>query len=345
MKQTTYRENRAFAYRLGAVLLILMLVLLPLASCSADSAGDAPSFGAPGYDKNESMGEMGGMSGSTGVPSQDEMAGSSTDVSDNEYATKIIRTVTMRAETKQFEATITTLEALTSQYGGYIENSYVHGAGYEKGKGYSRSAEYTFRIPAEKLDEFLAETGELFAITYQNSTVSNVTSTYYDIVTRLETLRAEQASLQGMLEKAEDLNSMLSIKDRLYDVIYEIESYETQLRLLDTRVAYSTVTLNLIEVVEYTEIEDDDPTWGERLGDAFKDSWKAFAKGFENFTVFLVAALPTLLVLGVIVALIVLIIVKINKKSSGSKRQTPPAQGVYRVPPQNNDQNNQNSQK
>ena len=293
--------NKTKTTRTLCVILISFLLLLPLISCSAESdySSDYSDMkGDVAYDSDLNYGMAEDMIGapSQGAAPEPESSptvsgssastGSGADEVDAEYATKIIRTVTQRAQTKAFDAAISGVEALVTQHGGYVENSYVNGTGYNGSKG-SRSASYTIRIPAERLDAFLAKSGELYVVSYSNSSVSNVTSQYYDIVTRLETLRAEQESLQNMLAEAKDINTMLQIKDYLYQVIYEIESYETQLKLLDSRVAYSTVQLTLDEVVEYTEVEQ---TWGERLVAAFKQSWISFGKGFQGFTVFFVMA-------------------------------------------------------
>ena len=330
--------NKKNAFRIIGSWLLILVMLCSLISCAAQSESDGMNGAYDNdvsYDKAEdSMGSgsllpevapMPEASPAPGAkptePGSAGSAGESTEAPSDEYTTKIIRTVTQRAQTKAFDAAITGIEALVPQYGGYVESSYVHGTGYNGTKG-SRSAEYTIRIPAERLDAFLSEAGTLYVVSYNNATVSNVTSQYYDIVTRLETLRAEQESLENMLKEAKDISTMLQIKDYLYQVIYEIESYETQLKLLDSRVFYSTLRLNIEEVGEYNaEVEQ---SWGERLAAAFKQSWVAFGRGFQGFTVFFVAAFPTLLVLGAIAAVVIVIVVKVNKKHSPKQ---PPKDG------------------
>jgi hypothetical protein len=329
--------NRRNALRTMGLWMMILAMVFSLAACSADAEMDSSDSyyddNGVSYDKSEdSMGsllpEVAPMPEAAPspdikptAPDSDGAAAPSTGESGVEYQTKIIRTVTQRAQTKSFDAAVASIESLVPQYGGYVESSHVNGTGYNGNKG-SRSANYTIRIPAEQLDAFLSAAGELYVVAYSNSTVSNVTAQYYDIVTRLETLRAEQESLEGMLKEAKDISTMLQIKDYLYQVIYEIESYETQLKLLDSRVSYSTLHLTVDEVVEYnTEVEQ---SWGERLVAAFKQSWVAFGRGFQGFTVFLVAAFPTLMVLGAIAAVIIVIVVKVNKKHSPKQ---PPKDG------------------
>ena len=292
-----------------AALILSVLVLVCAVGCSAsraeDSAYDSPSYDNDyGYaeDSAESKPSMG--NGST-MPPVDETQ------SEQVLAEKIIRTVDISAQTKDFDQVTLALESLVRELGGYVESSRSNGAGYSSSH-FSRNASYVFRIPAEQLDAFLSRSGELCRVTSCYSNVSNVTATYYDMQSRLETLRAEKTSLQGMLEQAKDINTMLTIQQYLYDVISEIEAYETQLRVLDSKVSYSTVSLYLSEVVEYTQ-EKEQAGWGERLGEAFVESWANFADNFQSFTVWFVNAIPTLLVLGLIGTAIVLIVRKLKK--------------------------------
>ena len=142
---------------------------------------------------------------------------------------------------------------------------------------------------------------------------------YYDIQSRLEVLRTERDALNAMLEKATDVESMLSIRDRLYNVIEEIESYETRLRVYDSLVSYSTINMTVDEVVEYTKAQVEEPTWGERLVEAFKESWQDFAKGFQDFTVGFLYAIPTLLVLGVIATGVIIMLRAIIRRRRATR--------------------------
>ena len=237
-----------------------------------------------------------------------------------EFDSKIIRTVTMNTETKEYDHAITELDRLISECGGFIESSGSNGQSLHYASDvYRRTAKYTIRIPAEKLSTFLAASQQLLNVTYSQSSSQNVTSEYYDMKSRLEVLTAERDALNAMLEKADTVENMLLIRDRLYNVIEEIEAYETQLRLYDSLVSYSTVHLTIDEVVEYTKIVVEEPTWGERLVEAFRESWKAFAEGFQNFTVGLLYAVPTLLVIGVIAVVAILVLHMILRRSRASR--------------------------
>ncbi|MBO5512138.1 MAG: DUF4349 domain-containing protein [Clostridia bacterium] len=286
--------------RILALTVALLLSVLALASCDAGSSLDsAPNMPPVGNGTADGM-EGGDGAGSivNGQPTDDR---------------KIIRTVTMSCETKAYDDAVTLIMDTLNTHGGYVEASNVTGTGYENVKNSARRASYTLRVPAEKLDAFLEtlRTNEGIRILSQNATSDEITATYYDTVSRLETLKAEKASLTAMLEgftDYKDISNMLKVQERLYDVIEEIEALQTKLNLYDGRVAMSTVNLSLNEVIVYTEVVEPDPTFGERIGEAFRESWADFGEGCQDFAVWFVEAFPTLLVLVVIHGGIFLII-------------------------------------
>ncbi len=307
--------------------IILVLIGTLLLSCSSGSKedslhrGDEVSSLYPSADDKYDYGygnDYEKVEEETGKPIEEP----SKDIDSAGQADKIIKTVNIDAETKDFDSALKGLEDSVSSLGGYIETSNVSGKSYNyRGDRYSRIASYTIRIPAEKLDTFTGEVGTLFNITSSYGNVNNVSAEYYDIVSRLETLEAEKAALTDMYKKSDTIDYMLKVQERLYNVIEEIESHTARLKYLDGKVSYSTVTINITEVIEYTEPPVEPITWGERLGTAFVESWKEFADNFKSFSVGFVYAIPTLIILALfagLAAVLVLLIVRKSKKKNNT---------------------------
>jgi hypothetical protein len=313
--------------RILTLTVALLMAVLALASCDAGSSLDsAPNM--PPADNSTA----GGMEGGDGAGSI--VNGQPTD------NRKIIRTVTMTCETKAYDDAVTLIMDTLNAYGGYVEASNVTGTGFENVKNSARRASYTLRVPAEKLDAFLEtlRTDEGIRILSQNATSDEITATYYDTVSRLETLKAEKASLTAMLEGStdyKDISNMLKVQERLYDVIEEIEALQTKLNLYDGRVAMSTVKLTLNEVIVYTEVVVPDPTFGERIGEAFRESWADFGEGCQDFAVWFVEAFPTLLVLVVVHGGIFLIIYTSVKRGQKKRAAREAAMAAARAAREN----------
>lgn len=312
------------------VLSILMCVLLTatlLASCAAKADADFNEIYRPGDAMADDMMEKPSIEESfDGIKGDASISTPSTPSAPDsgDYERKIIKTVSITAETKSFDTAVDAINGYVSSYGGYVQSSELSGKSLDfYGRYYERNASYTVRIPAENLDAFLGDVGKMLNIVRNHGTIDDVSPQYYDIVSRLETLETEKQALQKMYEQADSIDYMLQVQQRLYDVIEEIEAYTTTLKYYDGQVSYSTVRLEVHEVIEYTDVTDP-ITYGERMTETFKDSWKDFAESCQDFSIWFVGAIPTLLVIAVIggaVAGIVVLILradhkkKINKKS------------------------------
>ena len=234
----------------------------------------------------------------------------------NAYESKIIQTASLDTQTKNFNSAIAELEKFVKELGGYIESSNITGNNLDSTYYKGRNAKYSLRIPAAKFDEFLSYAESNLHIISTTTTSTDVTVNYYDLKSRLSVLEAEKQALNQMLEKATTISDMLSIRNRLTDTISDIEAIETQLRIYDSKVNYSTITLRVNEVVEYTAIEEKEPTWWSRITTAFVESWSGFAKWWQNFSVWVVFAIPTLVIMAFFGSIIGVIVhfVKKNKK-------------------------------
>ena len=231
---------------------------------------------------------------------------------------KIIRNVVLRGETKDFDTALETLKNRIAENGGYVQNSSVTGGeSIGSNRKSSRNAVYTIRIPSEKLDDFLEKTEDMLNIISSSETTTDVTLEYYDIEARMKTLESKKAALEKMLEQATTLDDIRTLQDDLYEVIGEIEAYRSRLNVIDSKVSYSTVDLTITEVIEYTEIKVEEPTFGERISTTFIKTWRRFWEFCQDLAVFFVGAMPVLLVfalIGVGVFLIVHLVKRRNRK-------------------------------
>lgn len=237
-----------------------------------------------------------------------------TEMPEGEFEEKLIVTVSLRTQTKEYDTALGTLRASVARFGGYEESFQSYGKSYNSSDSYRRSASMTVRIPAEQLDAFLSEVGELVNIVNEQNSMSNATEEYYDLAARAKVLEEERTAYEAMLSKAVDIEEVLIVKDRLYDVISEIESIKTRMNVIDSRASYSTVHLSLEEVIDYTTVTTPKTTFGTRISNAFTESWRNFAEGCQDFAVWFVRALPTILVLLVIAAVVVVFAVASNRR-------------------------------
>lgn len=229
---------------------------------------------------------------------------------------KLIRTVNLTVETDNFSMLTAKIKNKTQDLGGYIESSSLSGSE----EYHTRYASYTLRIPAAKADDFIAEVEGQGNVIESSENVEDVTLTYVDINSRKESLQVEYDRLEKLLMDADSIEELIYIEERLAQVRYEISSIESQLRTYDNKVDYTTIHLYVDEVVEYSEPEIVDPTYGERLAKDLKIAWTSVWEGLQGFSIFILCAIPYLLVIGVPIAIIFLIINKSIKKSAAKAK-------------------------
>ncbi len=249
-----------------------------------------------------------------------EIGDSQIDKGEGEYERKIIKTAHISSETKDFDGAIKKLEALLTEANAYIESSSVRGVGYNVDK-HGRSASYTIRVPADKFDALNSGLDNILNITSSSSNADEVTSKYYDIKSRIEVLELQKESLQKMYDNYtdySDVNSLISLQDKLFAVIEEIEAYETQLRLYDDKISYSTVNLSISEVVDYTENKENDTFW-QKLGTSLSDGWETFLEILTGIVTVLAFILPELVVIAIVITLIIVFSKRRKKKNKKNK--------------------------
>lgn len=288
--------------RLSALLLVLALLFVGCAKApSGNLAGDA----------------MGAPQEGNGVYGEGEKAETSVGIEENR---KLIRTVTMEAETSDLDAILSDLDAQLAQLGGYVQNKSV-----QNGRGNSyRYATLTLRIPADKVDQFVGHVENATNILSSSEKAEDVTLKYSATESRIKALETQEARLLELLAEAKTLNDLLTLEAKLATVRQELETVKSQLKLYDSLIDYGTINLTINEVKEYTPVEVEEPTAWERISTGFVNSVKGVWNILTELFIFLIVALPYLVIPGGIVIAIVVIRKKKNQYIPPRKvRKTP----------------------
>lgn len=148
---------------------------------------------------------------------------------------KLIRTGTLNLEVSSLEDGADAVAAWVLKYNGYVSNS----------NQYSNSSYFVVRIPAEKFDDAMNSFAGLGKVQSRSVQAEDVTDSYYDLKTRLETKKLLREKYNQYLKKAENVTDLMEIERNLNDVISEIESMEGRLKLLTNQIDYSTITVHL----------------------------------------------------------------------------------------------------
>lgn len=234
---------------------------------------------------------------------------------------KIIYSGNARVETVDFDNVLERIYGMVDAYGGFLEGSYITGKDYYSSyydRPNYRNASFTIRVPREAFRSFTGSLEELGNLTYTSYEAQNISTSYYDTQSRLKTYRTEEERLLEMLNKADTVEDMLNIEDRLAMVRYNIESLTTTLTNWDSKINYSTLYLEVQEVKELTKETPITRTFGEELVQSVKDSLEWLGQAIKDGTIFIVSAIP-LLVIPAIVVVIVILAVRSRKRKKKEK--------------------------
>ena len=278
-----------------SVLLVCLLIVTLFAGCSKRVYMDAVSNGeamAPELSGNNKADQTG------------------TDVLQDR---KLIRKIHMSAETEDMDTLLAHIDQRVGQLEGYIEARDIYnGSAYYGSR--NRSATLTIRIPADKLDGFVQQIGEVSNIISNKETSDDVTLQYTDMESRLKVLRTEEERLLAFMEEAKSVSEMLEIEKRLTEVQAQLDSLTSQLKVYDNLVDYGTIYLSVEEVEQYTEVQEKDPTMWQRISTGFVNSAKNVWNFLKGVVVVLIVGLPYLALVAVAGIAVWLIIRRKRKK-------------------------------
>ena len=232
---------------------------------------------------------------------------------ETDYERKIIKTYNLTLETKSYDTAKNNIVNTTKSMGGYIaESSERDNVTYSGTK--DRTASFTVRVPSEKVDEFVDAVCENVSVLSKRLSTEDITTAYYDLEAQLESLVEQEKRVQALTEKADNLDYLIQLEDKLTSIRTEINAINKRLQQYDKSVDMSFVYISLDEVVEYTEIVEKDPTFGTRIKNAFIGTFENFVDFCQGFVIAIVWLLPAIIIAAVFVPVFIILYRKYDKK-------------------------------
>jgi len=132
---------------------------------------------------------------------------------------------------------------VATRHGGWVEYSYVSESG----------ATISLRIPVPELEAALSELRQLGTVKYESRSASDVTDQLVDLDARLRNAREEEQRLLEILQRANTVDEILMVEDRLSAVRERIERLEAMKKSLEEQVDYATVSVEIVTPPEEPE--------------------------------------------------------------------------------------------
>ena len=218
---------------------------------------------------------------------------SNTDVPRIDAKRKLIWTADMRFQVKNVDKSTSHINELCQKHGAVISDMQM------TTNPSNISNIITLRVPNEKFQKLVLDIkGESIFLDRANISSNDVTEEYVDIESRLASKKeVRDRYIEILRNNTGSIGDVLEAEEAIRKITEEIEAKEGRLRYLKDQVAYSTISIQIYQKVDYQE----SPTiyekpYSEEMGDSFNTGWGAI----KIIMLALIRIWPILLILTVL---------------------------------------------
>ena len=159
---------------------------------------------------------------------------------------QVVKTASLRLGIAHgsFEDKVGEAHAVADSYAGFVVESFAsQGSGKRIAEG-----SLVLRIPAESYDSALSRLRELGKVESLEESGQDVSKEFVDLNARIRQLRAVEAQLLELLQRADDVPAALAVQNQLSQVQLDLEQARGRLQYLDNRVAFATISMSMHEL-------------------------------------------------------------------------------------------------
>jgi len=272
------KTKRLVMVALGAIVLPLVLVacgggdddddgvMVPQPGADGEAASlesKPPTFAA---DEDKAVRESAG-----GVPADDPGSGEPP-LSSASLERKIIFHATLEMQAENVQGTFNEVGRIARVAGGFIEQSSLFTQKDDEGEE-QPYATLSLRIPSTQYQDVLADLRGLTGVEIkrEESGANEVTEQYTDLQSRLRNLERSESQYLALLERANSIQDILTVQERIDGVRLQIERIQGQLKVLDDLVDLATVNVSL-QPIPPAKAEES-KTGPQSPSEAFADAW------------------------------------------------------------------------
>src|SRR4051794_25776656 len=264
-------------------LLVPLVFALTLSACNSGSESTAGSTGGGGA----SEGAVQASPGGAGEESDNQVPSSAVP----QVGPQIVKTARLRLGIVHgsFEDKVGDAHAIADSYAGFVVSSTAsEGSGKRIAEG-----SLVLRIPAESYDGALTRLRDLGKVESLEESGQDVSKEFVDLNARIRQLRAVEAQLLELLQRADDVPAALAVQNQLSQVQLDLEQARGRLQYLDNRVAFATISMSMHELGVVAPKDS-----GFKIVDAWATAGTAFLTVVGWLFIGIAVAAPVLILLG-----------------------------------------------
>jgi hypothetical protein len=241
----------------------------------------------------------------------------------------VIRTGNISVNVESVDKAASEIRQMTESSGGYVENSQIDNVTVPKARTYGEDytakeetqkyANMTVRVPEIRFEDIFNNIKGMGELVSENMSGSDITAEYRDTAARVDNLKIQEQSLQQLMTKAKTVDEILKIETELNRVRTDIDINTGSLKRWDNLVQLSTIHIYMRELKPEELKSVDVPGLWEKAYQGFIKAVNNVVSGLEKALIALIAAIPYLVMVGVVAAVGIVTAKKIiAKKKSRS---------------------------
>jgi hypothetical protein len=266
--------------------LLVPLVLGLALAVSACNSGSESTAGSTGGGASE--GSVEASPGGAGSKASDRSVSSS---AVPQVGPQVVKTASLRLglANGSFEDKVAEAHAVADSFGGFVVESFAsQGSGKRIAEG-----SLVLRIPAESYDSALSRLRGLGKVESLEESGQDVSKEFVDLNARIRQLRAVEAQLLELLQRADDVPAALAVQNQLSQVQLDLEQARGRLQYLDNRVAFATISMSMHELGVVAPKDG-----GFKIVDAWATAGSAFLTVVGWLFIGIAVVAPVLILLG-----------------------------------------------
>jgi hypothetical protein len=155
---------------------------------------------------------------------------------------RLIRNADLRVEVPSLEPALDRVRAVAAD-----QNGTVAGLELRAESGSPRTATVTVRVPEDRFDATLAALRAVGTVRSESVQAQDVTEEYVDLAAKRASLARQLDQYHRIMENTTGVDQVLKVQEEVERVQLELDRTEGRLRYLESRTAFSRVTLRLEE--------------------------------------------------------------------------------------------------
>lgn len=194
------------------------------------------------------------------------------------------------ADPKLLTSTLSQIANIASGLGGYTENSSL-----SKEAGYA-SAVVSVRVPVANYEQALDQVSKLGREVARSSSDQDVGGQLVDLDARIKNLQREEETLQLLFDKAQNIEDILRVEPKLFEIRQQIEQLQAQKSFTTQQAALSTINVSLDQYIPENSSTGENHEEKSTLAKAFDTAIRALLNLLGGLLIVLVVALPLALI-------------------------------------------------